>query len=242
MNTGCWLSAAQKYRKETNMPRKSKLCECGCGRPTPIAKQTDSRHGHVKGQPMRFHSRGALLRQGYIKDGIGYIPLTQDKWALCDAHWYPILSQHNWYAQLDANGRWYAGRKIRLSNGKQAAQAMHRVIMGVTDPEIEVDHIRREDTLDNRESNLRLTANQNQQNAGLRSDSTSGFKGASWNEYVGKWKAQIQADNKKIHLGYFDTAVEAAAVFNFAAKHLHGEFAYQNDLSKVTVADLKGAI
>src|ERR1700677_2727368 len=27
MNTGCWLSAAQKYRKETNMPRKSKIDE-----------------------------------------------------------------------------------------------------------------------------------------------------------------------------------------------------------------------
>src|ERR1017187_4265244 len=31
-----------------------KLCECGCGKLAPIAKQTDTRRGHVKGQPIRF--------------------------------------------------------------------------------------------------------------------------------------------------------------------------------------------
>jgi len=31
-----------------------KLCECGCGKPTPIAKQTDKRTGRVKGEPARF--------------------------------------------------------------------------------------------------------------------------------------------------------------------------------------------
>jgi len=31
-----------------------KLCECGCGLPAPIAKKTNTRRGHVKGQPIRF--------------------------------------------------------------------------------------------------------------------------------------------------------------------------------------------
>ena len=30
------------------------LCECGCGSPTRFALRTDSRYGHVKGQPTRF--------------------------------------------------------------------------------------------------------------------------------------------------------------------------------------------
>lgn len=42
-----------------------KLCECGCGQPTRIAKYSDPRHGHVKGQPVRFlkgHShRGKIV-------------------------------------------------------------------------------------------------------------------------------------------------------------------------------------
>lgn len=30
------------------------LCECGCGKPAPIAMRNDRRHGHVKGQAVRF--------------------------------------------------------------------------------------------------------------------------------------------------------------------------------------------
>jgi hypothetical protein len=29
-------------------------CECGCGEPTALAKETDSRWGHTKGKPVRF--------------------------------------------------------------------------------------------------------------------------------------------------------------------------------------------
>lgn len=39
----------------------TKLCECGCGQPTNIAKRDHQRSGHVRGQPVRFikghHSR-----------------------------------------------------------------------------------------------------------------------------------------------------------------------------------------
>lgn len=30
------------------------LCECGCGEPAPLARQTDAKRGYVKGQPIRF--------------------------------------------------------------------------------------------------------------------------------------------------------------------------------------------
>ena len=29
-------------------------CECGCGLPTPLARRTDRRYGHIKNQPIRF--------------------------------------------------------------------------------------------------------------------------------------------------------------------------------------------
>lgn len=32
----------------------AKLCECGCGKPAPIAKKTARRIGHIKGEPVRF--------------------------------------------------------------------------------------------------------------------------------------------------------------------------------------------
>ena len=31
-----------------------KLCECGCGNPSPIAKKTSKHFGHIKGKPTRF--------------------------------------------------------------------------------------------------------------------------------------------------------------------------------------------
>lgn len=31
-----------------------KLCECGCGEPAPIAKQSSTKYGYIKGQPKRF--------------------------------------------------------------------------------------------------------------------------------------------------------------------------------------------
>jgi len=41
-----------------------KLCECGCGNPAPIAKYTQKKYGHIKGQPTRFilgHSYKKML-------------------------------------------------------------------------------------------------------------------------------------------------------------------------------------
>ena len=41
-----------------------KLCECGCGKPAPIATKHDPKMGYVKGKPRRFvhghHARAAL--------------------------------------------------------------------------------------------------------------------------------------------------------------------------------------
>lgn len=31
-----------------------KLCECGCGTTAPIASRTNTKFGHIKGQPMRY--------------------------------------------------------------------------------------------------------------------------------------------------------------------------------------------
>lgn len=49
----------------TNEPT-VKLCECGCGQPAPIAKQTNTLLGHIKGQPVRFvvghHNKVRTLR------------------------------------------------------------------------------------------------------------------------------------------------------------------------------------
>lgn len=41
-------------REEFIITRQGKLCECGCGRPAPVAQRNDAAKGYVKGQPTRF--------------------------------------------------------------------------------------------------------------------------------------------------------------------------------------------
>lgn len=44
------------------------LCQCGCGRPTNIARDSIARYGHVRGQPFRFlagHSRRLTTASGF---------------------------------------------------------------------------------------------------------------------------------------------------------------------------------
>lgn len=53
----------------------TKLCECGCGKPAPIAKANHRLYGHIKGEPVRFvvgHARrgrgtGRSASHGYVR-------------------------------------------------------------------------------------------------------------------------------------------------------------------------------
>ncbi|WP_278445217.1 HNH endonuclease [Stutzerimonas kunmingensis] len=92
-------------------------------------------------------------------------------------------------------------------------------------PELEIDHINR-DKADNRLCNLRLaTTSQNQHNAAVRSDSTTGVKGVSLHRPSNKYRAAICVKGERTVLGYFTTIAEAAAAYAYAADRLHGDFA-----------------
>jgi hypothetical protein len=87
----------------------------------------------------------------------------------------------------------------------------------------ELDHINRVRS-DNRPINLRkATRSQNNINARIRNDNSSGFKGVARN---GKgWRAFIRHKGKQVHLGTFNTKEKAAAAYKEAATRLYGEFA-----------------
>lgn len=94
---------------------------------------------------------------------------------------------------------------------------------------MEIDH-RNRNKSDNSISNLRLvTKSQNAWNASLRSDSTSGWKGVTFNKKGQMWYAQIQAHGKRRHIGQFTDPLDAASAYNLAAYQLHGEFARYNE-------------
>lgn len=95
-------------------------------------------------------------------------------------------------------------------------------------PKKHIDHIDG-NKANNRISNLRVcTHNQNQHNQGIRKTNKSGYKGVSWMKSVQKWHAQICANSKVTHLGFYSTPEEAAKVYDRAALDIHGEFAWTN--------------
>lgn len=74
---------------------------------------------------------------------------------------------------------------------------------------------------DNRWKNLRLaTRKQNNENASLRCDSTSGARGVSWNKDSGKWRAYIYHDKAQIHLGLHVDKADAMAARTAAEREL----------------------
>ena len=145
------------------------------------------------------------------------IPLTRGKSALVDDEDFEWLNQWKWYCNHG-----YAVRKSSNLPGKQKMIFMHREILQTPD-DMESDHINR-DRQDNRRENLRVcTTAENQHNAKIRSDNTSGFKGVSFNRHTEKWEARIGNGNR-IYLGLFDSLDDAVHVYNKAARELYGKF------------------
>lgn len=112
-------------------------------------------------------------------------------------------------------------------NGKKTRKTikLHRLIMGVTDPKLVVDHINR-NQLDNRKVNLRVcTQLDNGKNLSLKKNNTSGFSGVHWDKSRNKWVARVKVAYRGIHLGRYDTLEEAISARLFGEDYYFGEFA-----------------
>lgn len=127
--------------------------------------------------------------------------------------WHRSELQRNTYYCLSNDSEW---------------KRIHRLIMGVTDKNIIVDHINH-NGLDNRKSNLRVcTNNQNICNCLTPKNNKSGHKGVYWSGERKKWCAQISINNKTKSLGRYNTIEEAIEAREKAAKEYYGEFANEN--------------
>ena len=88
-------------------------------------------------------------------------------------------------------------------------------------PSGEIDHINRKKD-DNRIANLRdVTRSQNQQNASLQRNNTSGFRGVSWNKRDKRWFAYIRVNGALKHLGSHRDIWDACRAYELAAASLH---------------------
>ncbi len=134
--------------------------------------------------------------------GAGCIAIVSDE----DSY----LADYNWFLKH--------GYATRFDKEKRKHVKMHHYIMPLR-YSLQVDHINR-NRLDNRRENLRLvTPRANANNASLRKDNSSGFRGVVWHEAMKKWCAQISLNGKTIPLGYANTPEEAYAIYIVAREY-----------------------
>ena len=123
-----------------------------------------------------------------------------------------------WY-QLAIQTRTTGYKSININN-KQIY--IHRLIYHAHNQDFDIFDISRNNLIDhincdrgdNNISNLRVVTNQQNQ-------FNTRAKGYTWHKTNKKWKAQIQINTKRIHLGHFDTEEEARNAYLEAKKKYH---------------------
>lgn len=103
---------------------------------------------------------------------------------------------------------------------------MYILFVGPIPEGYEIDHKDRDKT-NNILTNLRLvTRLQNMHNTSRSRCNTSGYKGVFFHN--GKRDAGISFNNKKIYIGRYNTAIEAAHAYDIKALELHKDYAVLN--------------
>lgn len=151
--------------------------------------------------------------------------LTQGKFAKVSPCDFERISQYKWRAQKTV--RSYNAVRVKTVKNKSIAIYMHREILRPCDG-LMVDHINH-DGLDNRRENLRLaSAAENNCNRRGPLGKSSRYKGVTRTKRGKPWRATITVGKRRIHLGRYDSEIEAARAYDAAARKYHGEFACLN--------------
>lgn len=147
--------------------------------------------------------------------------LTNGERAWVSPEDYDRVSRFTWYARRARSG-WYAWRKVGPAH-KRASVHLHHEIKPPP-PGCVVDHIDG-DGLNNTRNNLRVCSQlDNLQNSRKKADTSSRYKGVTWDRQKDRWKARIRQEL----LGLFRSEEDAARAYDDAARRRFGEFARLN--------------
>lgn len=166
--------------------------------------------------------------------GIGYT--TKNLPFYFDIEDYDKIKNYCWRI----NNQGYVACSIKVEGRKTKKDIlMHILILdgydenfNIINKNLEIDHINGFNSRnDNRKNNLRqCTHSENLCNYTIPSNNTSGIIGVSFDKKYNTWKAYINKDCKKIHLGTFYNFEDAVKARLKAEKEYYGEFASQQYL------------
>ena len=170
------LEQTEDYIAPNGVHHAQWLCECNCEqRNKVIIRGSDIISGRVKscGCYRRIINTYDLDHADFA---IGYTQNGDEFWF--DKEDIEIVKKYCWH--YDKNG--YV---VSIERGTRKKVALHRLIMGVTDPSIEVDHkthqVGNAHKIDNRKSNLQIVSHtDNMKNQGKYKNNTSGTTGVCW--------------------------------------------------------------
>ena len=151
------------------------------------------------------------------------IPLTQGKVALVDDEDFERVNKLKWYAHREGD-TFYAIHKF-VVDGSQKGITMQQFLLDVPKGRL-IDH-KNGEGLDNQRANIRECSKaENVRNCKKNCKNTTGYKGVTY--IKGMFIARIKFNYKKITLGRFKTAIEAALAYDEGSKKYHGEFGRTN--------------
>ena len=214
------LENAESKIRPNGSKRSMWKCKCDCGN-IKIVGGTDLRRGLTTscGCYRDEHNREVQSKENkYDLSGeYGVCYFNNGGHFVFDLEDYDKLKEYTWCRRMPG----YASctRKV---DGRIIAIIAARLIMDVTDKNLEVDHIDG-NTSNNRKSNLRVVSHlENMQNKKIYKNNTSGTTGVSQLRN-GKWKARIMVNGNEMWLGTFETKEEAVYVRHAAEEKYFGE-------------------
>lgn len=156
----------------------------------------------------------------WIENNIAYIKIVSpvDGLMICDVEDLPKLK--NLYIRIRNNH----GNQYAIATQDYSTKLIHRIIMNVIDPKIQIDHING-NGLDNRKSNLRICNNtdNNYNKKKPNRNNKSGYRGVSYDKSKNKWVGSINKGDISIKKR-FDSPELAYEWYIEKNKELFGQY------------------
>ena len=217
------IERAENFILPSGQPQTAWLCQCDCGnilktRSFSLTNGTTKSCGCLAKE-----LRVARMKKYNTYDltgeyGVGYTSKGEEFYF--DLEDYDKIKDYCW----NKHKEYIATRNV------SGYILFHRLVMGISDENIAVDHINHNKS-DNRKNNLRfVTDSQNSMNRGISSHNTSGITGV--NKCNGKWTARIGVNTKRIFLGNYDNFFEAVKARKEAEEKYYKEYSYDNSINQ----------